>query len=127
MSITGFPILNVSVPVVDRKGNPNAQFNLTWNRLKQALEAQARATDAAIASLQSQQAALAQLITVVAANVVYLNELFVWQQEVSHFTLDRMSYLQLAVADIAVQGGFTIPDPGGLLPWPGDPPTPPFA
>lgn len=121
-----FPILNMGVPLIDRAGKPNAQLNLLWAKLKRSLENADAAQEQTIAQLQQQQALLVQVIGVLADNVLYLSELGEWLIALGQFSSQRIAYLQSAVAGIATQIGYDLPDPSGLPDYPGPPPMPPW-
>lgn len=118
--------LQAKVAIVTKDRLPTPQFQIFWQRSIKELQR----ADAALITLfqqgQQQQELIIQLLEVVAANVAYLNDLSDWLILMGQYQQQRIAYLQIAVADIATQGGYTIPDPSGLPVWPGPAPAPPF-
>lgn len=120
-------LLNSAAAIVDKKFKPTPQFMLFWQRQATAIQNADAGQQQLLEMIQAQQTVIVQLLGVVAANVVYLNDLSAWQQEFGNYTLGRVSYLQIAVATLATATGTTLPTPDPPLPpWPGPPPEPPF-
>lgn len=112
--------------IVDKKGAPTPLFMLGLQRYGEGLQAQDEQQDAQLEMILAQQALIVQLLGVVTQNVIYLNEVSEWLIDLGAFSSQRIAYLQAAVAGIAVQVGYDLPDPSGLPNYPGPPPVPPW-
>lgn len=123
-----FPPLDISVPIVGSDGRPSAQFQLFWQQLGKQVEAQEAGQNELIEQLQEAQDDIADLVTQLAAQITYLGELTTWLTALGDYTLERVAYLQICVATLALATGTTLPDPDPPLPdYPGPPPDPPPA
>lgn len=104
--------LNKYDAVTTGKGTPSSQFQRWWQGI--------------VLSLTKTIDALTRNQLIIQQQTDYLTEVSEWQQELQVFAVQRIAYLQLAVAAIAADTGTTLPDPSGLPPYPGPPPEPPF-
>lgn len=120
-----FPPLDIKSPITQRDGTPSPPFQLQWQKVGRAIEGQEARQDELIAMIQETQEDLEQTQEELAAQVAYLNSLSNWLVDLGRFNSEWIAYLAEAVAEIAMQGNYTIPDPGGLPNYPGPPPTPP--
>jgi hypothetical protein len=115
--------------VEPRSGFPTGQFMLLWQRQSKELERADKALADQLALIQQQQEVIAQLLGVVAQNVIYLEQVADYQQQQAIAIIQRNAYTQCAAGTIASATGTDISgcgDPSDFPPWP-TPPTPPFA
>lgn len=119
--------LTAGQAIVDKKGGPTPKFILDWQRNVRSIELQEASQQQLIEIIQAQTVAMAQLLLVVAENVVYLNNLGAWLIQLGDFSNLRIAYNQICIATVATATGTTLPPPvPPLPPYPGPPPSPPW-
>lgn len=107
------PTLTKYDAVVTGKGTASNIFQRWWQGVIRSING---STDAVVQNQQLLQQAADYLIASAE-----------WQYDIGNYTLARVSYLQIVVAEIVAATGTTISPPPFPLPdYPGDPPVSPF-